>query len=411
MTLRQRDPDVEVFGIGGARMGESGVEIDYPTNHLGRVGVSEALTALPSLWQAFRRVRTRVRSAPPDVAVLIGNDVFSVLLARWFRARKIPTVSYFPPQVWIWGALAGTIVRSFDQVLSCFPQEQLVYQRAGTRNGTAVTFVGHYLADQVNQRTLDDIAAARRGYGFETGQRIVCLMPGSRLQEIKSLAPVLFAAARELAAWDENLRFLVPIAEPRYRLAVAAETEQGSLGGRVLMAESSLDALSASDLVLMSSGTASLEAALLGVPMVVAYRVSAVTQLTVNTAIRFGLMAKDTVALPNLILGREVVPELKQRKVTAANIVYEARSILEGAERRQQMKSSLEEISSRIEGPDSFEQVADAVLALATRGARRLADRLVGSPTASRDHVADGRRQRSSDGQFFGSISTPGDGS
>lgn len=411
MTLRQRSPDLEVFGIGGARMRECGVEIDYPTNHLGRVGVSEAVTALPSLWKAYRRVRARVRLAPPDVAVLIGNDVFSVLLARWFRARKIPTVSYFPPQVWIWGALAGIIVRSFDHVLSCFPQEQMVYQRAGSRNGAAVTFVGHYLADQVRWRTPGDIAAARRGYGLEMGQRIVCLMPGSRPQEIKSLAPALFAAACELAAWDKELRFLVPISEPRYRLAVAAETERRSLGGRVLMAESSLDALCASDLVLMSSGTASLEAALLGVPMVVAYRVSAVTQLTVNTAIRLGLMVEDTVALPNLILGREVVPELKQRKVTAANIAREARSILEGGERRRRMKSSLKEISSRIKGPNSFEMVADAVLALAARGTRRLADRSVGSPTASRDRVPDGHRQRSSDGRFFEPKSTPGDSS
>jgi lipid-A-disaccharide synthase len=401
MALRHRVPDLEVFGIGGARMEESGVEIDYATNHLGRVGVSEALTAVAPLWQAFRQVRKRVRSTPPDVAVLIGNDVFSVLLARWFRARKIPIVSYFPPQVWIWGAFAGTIVRSFDQVLSCFPQEQLVYERANSRNGSLTTFVGHYLADRVDQRTPENIAAARRRYGLENAQRIVCLMPGSRLQEVKSLAPVLFAAARELGDWDEDLRFLVPIADPRFRLAVAAEIERWSLGKRILMVESSLDALSASDLVLMSSGTASLEAALLGVPMVIAYRVSAITQLTVNTAIRVGLMAADTVGLPNLILGRDVVPELKQGEVTAANIVHEARSILEGAERRRQMKVAFEEISSRIKGPDSFEQVADAVLALATRSTRRLADQSVGSLTVGRDHGPGGRRQQYSDGRFF----------
>ena len=411
MTLRQRSPDLEVFGIGGARMRECGVEIDYPTNHLGRVGVSEAVTALPSLWKAFRRVRARVRSMPPDVAVLIGNDLFSVLLARWFRARKIPTASYFPPQVWIWGALAGTIVRSFDHVLSCFPQEQMVYQRAGSRNGAAVTFVGHYLADQVRWRMPDDIAAARRGYGLEMGQRIVCLMPGSRPQEIKSLAPALFAAACELAAWDKELRFLVPIAEPRYRLAVAAETERRSLGGRVLMAESSLDALCASDLVLMSSGTASLEAALLGVPMVVAYRVSAVTQLAVKTAIRLGLMAEDTVALPNLILGREVVPELKQGEVTAANIAGEARSMLDSGKRRRQMSISLEEISSRIKGPQSFELVADAVLALAARGTFCMAEKPERNPTAGRDLEPGGRLQRPSDGRSFEPRSSAGQGS
>jgi lipid-A-disaccharide synthase len=392
-------------------MTECGVEIDYPTNHLGRVGVSEALTALPSLWRAFRRVRARVRSTPPEVAILIGNDVFSVLLARWFRAQKIPTVSYFPPQVWIWGVFAGTIVRSFDRVFSCFPQEQLVYQRAGSRNGSEVEFVGHYLADQIHRRTPDDIASARRLYGLETGQRVVCVMPGSRQHEITSLAPVLFEAARALSAWDHSVQFIVPIADHRYRSAVGAEIERQSLAGRAIMVESGMDAMCASDLVLMCSGTASLEAALLGVPMVIAYRVSAITRFTVNTAIRLGLMAGDTVALPNLILGREVVPELKQGEATAANIVRHARSLMECGEIRQRMGSLPEEISSRIEGPNSFELVADAVLALVARSTRRVADSSMRDLSTRQDQAPGGRPRASSDGGSFEPRSPSGVGS
>ena len=155
----------------------------------------------------------------------------------------------------------------------------------------------------------------------------------------------------------------------------------------------------------------SLEAALLGVPMVIAYRVSTVTHLTVNTAIRLGLMTEDTVALPNLILGREVVPELKQREVTAAKIVCEARSILEGGERRRQMMGSLEEISSLIKGPDSVQRVADTVLALAIRGARRLTEFSEKSPSANQDLGPDARGQHPPDGPSFEPGSSAGAGS
>lgn len=364
-AIADRASDVTLFGIGGERMASAGVTIDTSTNHLGTVGVSEAVAVIPSLWRAFRRVRRRISEAPPDAAVLIGNDVFSVVLGRWLRAHGVPTASYFPPQIWIWGAIAGFISRSYDAILTCFPQEHAVYQRAASRTGTAVVFVGHYLADQLATRRPDEIVAARRALGLDGGGPIVCLMPGSRRHEVRLLAPTLLAAARGLAHRDGDLRFAVAVAEPEFRPYLAGEVDRLRLTERVVMCDGGLEPLQASDVAVMASGTASLEAALLGVPTVAVYKVSSLTQLAVRTAIRLGLMDGETVALPNLVLGGTVVPELKQDAVDAATVARAAREILDDSGRRSEMCRRLAEVSWHLRGTGSFGHAADAVLALA----------------------------------------------
>jgi lipid-A-disaccharide synthase len=365
LAIRRRAPDAALFGVGGARMQAAGVVIDVATNHLGTVGLSEALAVVPSLWRVRQRVKRLVAAAPPDAAVLIGNDVFSVLLGRWLRARGIPTAAYFPPQIWIWGALAAPISRSYDAIFACFPQEHDVYAQAASRTGAAVVFVGHHLADQLAVRSLADFRAARRALGLAEDQPVVSLLPGSRRREVQLLAPVLLAAARALADRNHALRFAVAVAEPEYRAAIDLEIERMALADRVVVCGGGPEALLASDLALMASGTASLEAALLGVPMLSVYRVSRVTQIAVRTAIWLGLMAGETTALPNLVLGKPVVPELTQGAVTPANIARTAQAILDSEHARLEMSRLLAEVAPRLRGPDSFGRTAEGILALA----------------------------------------------
>jgi lipid-A-disaccharide synthase len=346
-------------------MEASGVRIDVSTNHLGIVGVSEAFSVFPSLWRTFKSVRSLVASTRPDAAVLIGNDVFSVLLARWFRARGIPTSTFFPPQVWIWGALAPVIVRSFDAVFTCFPKEQEVYGRAARRTETDVSFVGHFLADKLGPRSDDDMSQARGRFGLGSCARVVCIMPGSRHQELRGLSPLLFAAARELVNRDGEIRIVVPVAQAQFKPAIQNEISRMELDEFVVFAESGIDALRASDMVMMASGTASLEAALVGVPMVVVYTVAAVTHLIVRAAIRLGLIEVDRIALPNLLLERQVVPEFQQGEVEVDAVVEEAWSILCDPRRQQSMRCSLGEIPALVHGPESFDRVAAGVVALA----------------------------------------------
>ncbi len=361
-ALTRRFPGSDLFGIGGPRMAARGVDLVYRTNSLGAVGVSEALSVIPSLGRAFRELRRRIRATAPDAAVLIGNDVFSVLLARWLRSRGIPTAAYHPPQVWIWGALAGTIARSYNLILTSFPQEHAVYARAGSRVRTEVSFVGHYLADELETNTSSQRASIRRSYGLDEHLPVVCVMPGSRQQEIRVLAPVLFEAAHELANRSEDIQFLVPIADQRFRKLIEVEIERRSLGHRLTVVDSGLEGLRACDLAMMASGTASLEASILGVPMVTVYGVSTVTALVVRTAIRVGLMPGDTIALPNLILGRRVVPELRQDRLVATEVAREAWSILADPHRAKEMQKSLKEVAALVRGPGSFDLAAAKIL-------------------------------------------------
>lgn len=363
--LRGRRGSVELFGLGGPRMAAAGVEVLRDTNALGTVGISESFRVVPGLLRAFGALRARVAAAPPDAAVLIANDVFHVALGRWLRARGVPTLSYFPPQVWIWRSLARAFAPSFDEVLTSFPDEERVWRGAGA----STTFVGHYLGDLLRPATEEERRAARAGFGLDGGP-VVAILPGSRKQEVRRLAPVLLEAARLLRERDGRLRFLLPLADARFAPALAAEVSRRGLDGAVLPAPGSHDALRAADLALLASGTASLEAALLGTPMVLAYRVAALTIGVVRSAIALRLIDSDTVGLPNLVLGRRAVPERIQGKATGAEVAAAAARLLEDETARAEQRAALTEVSRLLFAGGTDARAAEAVLAAAERRRR-----------------------------------------
>ena len=180
------------------------------------------------------------------MAVLIGNDVFNSLLARWLKARGVTTIAYFPPQVWLWGALARSITRGYDVMLTSFPEEQSVYERANP--SIDVTFVGHYLVDELSQTTPRARSEARACLGLDPRARIVGLLPGSRIQEVRSFTPVLLAVAHRLLERDSAIRFVLPIAEPDQGSGVTEQVRRRNLEDRVTLCESSREAMKASDL-------------------------------------------------------------------------------------------------------------------------------------------------------------------
>ena len=361
-------PDTVLFGVGGARMREAGVEVDFPTNHLGAVGITEAIAKLPAFLRAVGAIRRRVLSDRPDAAVLIGNDVFNVLLGRWLRWKGIATVSYFPPQVWIWGALGRWIARSFDLILTSFPEEERVYSRGEARTA----FVGHYLCDVLRPVTPEERIEARGRLGVDAQGTVVGLLPGSRSQEVDKLAPVFLDAVRGLLdRKKEGLTFLLPVAEPLYAERIAAAVRVRGLEGAVRLVPGSHDAMRAADLLVTASGTATLEAALLGVPMVAVYRVSAITRAVVRTAIRLGLMASETFALPNLVLGRPVVPELKQGEARASSVERVAWGLIADAAAREEMRGALLAVSGQLASRETIGQVSSLVLARAAMAAGR----------------------------------------
>jgi lipid-A-disaccharide synthase len=356
--LRRRRPDVIVSGIGGSRMEQAGVRLLFRTSHLGTVGLTEVCANIPSLARAWRALRRHVLAGAPDIAILVGNDLFNVVFARWLRRHGVRTVAYFPPQVWIWRALAGPVARSFDLILASFADEQAVY--GSVSRGPDVVFVGHYLADDLRPVTPDQRRRARIALGLEDAT-VVTLMPGSRKQELHLLAPVLLDAAADLLRRDTRLRFVLPVADRHYAEPIRHAVAARGLGPYVALAGEGREAIRASNLALLASGTASLEAALLDVPMVVVYRVSALSYVAIRACIATGLIESAPVGLPNLLLGGRVVPELLQWRLTARRLADEAWTMLTNTEREHAVRAALSDVRAVVTGPACVERAVDAI--------------------------------------------------
>jgi lipid-A-disaccharide synthase len=360
--IRAKSPQAILFGVGGPRMKAAGVDLLADTNPAGTVGISEALRAVPTLTRAASELWSRVKRDRPDAAVLIGNDVFNMLVGRHLRRMAVPVAWWFPPQVWVWRAVAGLFARSVDAMFTVFPDESAVYGRA--RPQLDVTFVGHYLADELRSRTSEDLLAARRSIGLSPERPVVGLLPGSRGHELEYMLDVFLDAAVTLSTLPSAPCFVLPLSDDARRARVEASLAARP-GLEVRLVSDGPAAIRASDVILVSSGTATLEATLLTVPMVVAYRVSWLTNTVINTCVGLGLIASRTVALPNLLLGSRIVPELLQEELSAARLADEARRLLEDKSAAARMNADLATVAARVRGGQSAAHVAALVLAQA----------------------------------------------
>jgi lipid-A-disaccharide synthase len=354
-ALRELAPDVRLVGMGGARMAETGMEVMAdPTGHA-VVGMSEAVGQIPRLYRAYRALVRRMYEERPRALVLIDFPEFNLRLARQARRAGVPVVYFIPPQLWAWRrGRIRQMARRITRVLAVFPFEPALYQAAHV----SVEFVGHPLLDVLPlSLTRDD---ARRRLGLDPAASLLGLLPGSRREEVARLLPAMLDAARRLAAADPRRRFLIGAAPTVDRaqlaplLAVAAEAG----GPRVEVVESlTHEVMAASDVVLIASGTATLEAALLGVPMVVCYRVSRLTEAVARMLARV-----SWISLPNIVAGRKVVPEVLQDEVTGHRLASEALHLLEDAAAATAQRAAFKEIRGCLGEPGVGQRAARAVL-------------------------------------------------
>lgn len=360
-ALRASAPGVRMSGFGGRRMEAAGVDLVMPANHLGAVGVSEVVSAVPQGVRAFAAARRHVLAARPDAAVLIGNDIFNAVLGRWLKRRGIPTIALFPPQVWLWQPLVPVFARSFDLVLAAFPEEHARYARAGART----VFVGHYLADELSLVDDAERLAARRRLGLDEQGTVIGVLPGSRAHEVERLLPVLGESVTALQRTESRLQVIMPVADGHQAPVRGWAAAQPS----VIVREhrDSHDVMRASDMLLCCSGTATLEASLLGVPHAIVYRVSAMTGLIAHACIRLGLLPDDTIGLPNLLLGRGTVPEFKQKMLTPAALVDCVRRMVADERARAAAREQLARLRPMVLGPGAVDRVTQLVLEQAAR--------------------------------------------
>jgi lipid-A-disaccharide synthase len=313
-ALRERYPDAQFAGIGGDAMRAAGMDAWHDASELAVMGLSEVLSHLPRLLRLRRTLRERLLAWSPDVFIGIDAPDFNLGVERWLKQRGVRTVHYVSPSVWAWReSRAEKIGDSADMVLCLFPMEPPIY----ARHGVDARFVGHPLADAM---ALDpDRAAARDALGLPQDVPVLAVLPGSRLGEIERLGPAFLQAAAIVAAQVPGLRVVIPAATPACRAAIEhlLRDSRFPVPDSRLLDGNARAAMVASDVVLLASGTATLEAMLAQRPMVVGYRIAPLTHAIVKG---MGMLKVDNYALPNVLAGERVVPELMQRDCTPAQL-------------------------------------------------------------------------------------------
>ena len=308
--LRKRFPDAQFAGIGGDGMRAAGLDAWFDASELAVMGLAEVLAHLPRLLRLRKAFRQRVLEWKPDVYIGIDAPDFNLGVERWLKQRGVRTVHYVSPSVWAWREnRAAKIGASADRVLCLFPMEPPIY----AKHDVDAVFVGHPLADEIPLQPDREVARAALGEPFDAP--ILALLPGSRLGEIERMLPVFVEAASMLQRDIPALRVLVPAANAQCRSAI--ERISGNTPGVRILDGDAQRAMIASDCVLLASGTAALEAMLCKRPMVIGHRISGLTYAIVKM---FGLLKSAHVSLPNILAGKQLVPELLQDDCTADNL-------------------------------------------------------------------------------------------
>jgi lipid-A-disaccharide synthase len=304
--LRERFPDALFAGVGGDAMRAAGLDAWHDASELAVMGLSEVLSHLPRLLRLRRGLRDRLLAWHPDVFIGIDAPDFNLGLERQLKQRGLRTVHYVSPSVWAWRqGRAASIGRSADRVLCLFPMEPEIY----ARHGVDARFVGHPLADAMPLEP--DRAEARQRLGLDEARPVLAVLPGSRLGEIERLGAIFLEAAACVARQVSGLQVVIPAANKACRGALdnLLSGSRFPVPDSLLIQGEARTAMIASDVVLLASGTATLEAMLAKRPMVVGYRIAPLTHAIVKGT---GMLKVDRYALPNVLAGADLAPELMQ---------------------------------------------------------------------------------------------------
>jgi lipid-A-disaccharide synthase len=356
--LKRRFPQARFAGVAGPKMRAAGCEAWHDIESLSVMGLTEVLAHLPRLLRLRGSLRRRLIDWRPDVFIGVDYKEFNLGLARQLKRAGFTTVQYVSPQVWAWRqGRARTIGESVDLVLCLFPFEPDFYREHGVR----AAFVGHPLADQIPM--VIDQAAARAQLGIDPAARVLAVLPGSRRGEVDRLSDPFAGAAELLARRYPGLVTLAPMVTASLRDTFAARCAQLAPTARVrLLDGNARGALAAADVVLVASGTATLESALCKRPMVVAYRLGAVTAFLLRT---LKLVKARHFSQPNLLTGQELVPEFFQEAASPENLARALAHWFESPADVARVRQEFAAIHSRLRC-DGAERAANEVAELLT---------------------------------------------
>jgi len=346
-ALRHR-AGAHLFGLGGPRMRDAGVELLADLAQVSVVGISEVVRRLPAVWRVYRQLAEESARRKPALAILVDFPDFNLRLARRLRAQGVRIVYFISPQVWAWRPKRVQLMkRLVERVLCIFPFEAEFYRGAGI----PVDFVGHPLVDSVRPAMSRQEFAAR--HALDPAEPVIALLPGSRPGEVAHNLPPMLEACH-LLRQDRSYQ-IVLAAAPGLAAGQLSDYARGDARVHIVYG-ATYAALAAADCAIVASGTATVEAALLGTPMVVVYRVSGTTAFIARRLVRtpfFGMV--------NLIAGRRIVPELIQEGFTPQGVAQQARLLLDSAEAREQMKRDLAEVRTNLGPGGAIERAAEII--------------------------------------------------
>ena len=352
------DPSITITGFGGDRLAAAGATLVENFSGLSVTGLLEVVRLLPRTYATYRRLVAEAESSRPDVFVAIDFPDFNFALARALKKRGIPVVYYISPQLWAWrSGRMNTMRRVVDRVLVIFPFEEPIYREAGV----PVQWVGHPLLDVSPPSRSRDVFL--RESGLDPLAPVVALLPGSRTNELKEILPTLIAAAAKIRARVPSVQFIVARAPHLKDALFGPLHELESTGAVVRRLEGQADdVLAAADVALVASGTVTVQAALHECPMVVVYRLSALTYRLGKPFVKV-----NTFAMANLVAGRRVVPELIQEAFTPDTVAAEALRVLTDPAYAARVRRDLRDVKGRLGDPGASRRAAAAVLDVARR--------------------------------------------
>lgn len=352
--LRRLDPRVSVVGFGGPQLAAAGASLIADYRRFSVTGLVEALRVLPRSWRMLRTIAAEARDRRPDVFVAIDFPDFNFRLLKPIHEMGIPIVYYISPQLWAWRAgRIDQIRRYVSKMLVIFPFEVDVYERAGV----PVEFVGHPLVELASVSQPRDRWLA--AHGLDPARPVLAWLPGSRPNEVSRMLPVFGGALARIAAAVPGVQFVVARAPS---LPDSLFSQIGRAPSITVVEGQADDVLAAADAVVTASGTATVQTAIHGKPMVIVYRLSS---LTYAMARRF--VKVSTYGMVNLIAGRTVVPELIQAECTPERVAEEAVSLLTDRPRIDRMRADVAAMRAKLGGPGASERVARAVLSAVRR--------------------------------------------
>ena len=352
-AMRAANPSLSFSGMGGERLRAAGMEIVFDIAQHAVMGITEVIGHLGKLYGVFRKLKLTLKHERPDLLILVDYPDFNLRLARVAKRYGVPVLYYVSPQIWAWRtSRIRQIAASVSTMIVVFPFELPLYREAGVN----AHFVGHPLLDIV--RVSRSPEENKQRFGLSPNRTTVGLLPGSRLSEVKRILPAMLEAAHRLSLQFTDMQFITPIAPGLHKEEIEKLTE-GSGVSPALVSNSMYEVIDSSSLVIVASGTASLETALLAKPMVIVYKMSPLSYLIGRMLVKVPF-----IGMANIIAGKKVVPELIQAEASGERIAAEAARLLTDTPYYDRVRAELALIRKQLGEPGASQRAAEIALTM-----------------------------------------------